>query len=332
MKQMKRKGVAMIVIATSPAIALIGIVMVTIAIAYDIGDLLKGPIPKFKEGIAALGLQAEDTGRVIGQAIEPLREIEIKMSASLEKIEKLPEQIEIPAIRIPPLNLRIQPKVRVAYRKPASAYRYARYLSSPGEHHPVIQDGQAAFRRAVWVTDNQSYSLTKVRFGPKLPKPPANIPKPPVNVPRPPVNIPSLPRVQVEWENRQIQLSALPARTVPFPGLAQTKILLNQNVRLLGGIKDLASTLPILDFIISQAKSLLINNPDFLEAITVTGWKLLLLVILVIMLVVPLFISVYLASYLQWIASQWRNGWTLLLSKTNHEPDSTLFSIQEVKQ
>lgn len=280
-------------------------VILLITLVYDVKGLVDGPIAALISRATAIHTEAVKAGDAIESALAPIGSVGRALVQSQQNIQHIPEQIQIPQIQIPPLDLRIQPSVRVASRPSPQASQHAS-LSGAIRISPALHlHEDIGFRPTLWRPDGQRLMVVPARFPmPKVDNPQPSIPTP--NVPTP------VPSVRVEWHHRRVQLPAIPAATVPMPGLRQVKNLLSQNVAILGEFDQLVRTIPILETLRSYAATIMDNLQPWLRAFSRLGSKVLLLIALIVCLAAPIFIRLYVVTYVHHLLEQFRTGWALL--------------------
>lgn len=301
----KLKGAALIINALMPFASGLAIVILLITLGYDAKYLLDGPISQLRSQAVALGIEVAKTGEAVSEVLGPLRSAGYALAQAQQRIQQIPEQLQMPAITLPPLDLRLQPSVRVASRLSPGASLYAVLSEGVGVRPAAFVP--SAFRRqpALWQTD--SAMPVVVRAGLSLPK--LNIPTP--SIPRPSLPNP-VPSVRVEWHNRRVQLPAIPATTIPVSGLQQVKGMLSQNTAILGDLKQLVGALAVLATLRDHVAAVVDNVQPWLRSWVLLGGKMLCLMALVTGLIVPIWWRVHVAMYMRHQVEQLRTGWALL--------------------
>lgn len=320
----KLKAMGMIANAMMPVLSLVAIALMMRSLIYDIGALMAGPAEKIGAGVAEFQRQAENAGEAIGSALARVNGIEAKIADAADKIRGINPVIEIPAVQLPAIDLRIEPSVRLASRD----VRYAGFDLSSERVLFLARDHEAAFRPAVWRVEGQPAGWMRAGF---LPKPPVRLPSPPTNIPSPPISIPK-PSVQVEWRNRTVQLPRVPGFAAPVLGLEQTRALLARYADLLRDLRNLAAIFPLLDAFKGYGGLLMDEKQNFALLTAAILPKLLLLIGLAFALAVPILIKVYAASYFRWLYRQWTGGWRRLRGEQSNMLPIDYLSTQEVQE
>ncbi|NEP31055.1 MULTISPECIES: hypothetical protein [unclassified Moorena] len=155
------RGIGLIIQALIPVIYLLVVILTLATIVLDINSLVGGPVQEIDSALVTISGKFEQTGNVIGSAIAPIGDLDKKLAKTVETIDSIPEEIELPTIPIPDVELPIKPKVKLSSRE----------LNKP----------------VVFVFDI-----------PKIPKEPIlKIPKVRVEIEKVPVALPDIPGVKV---------------------------------------------------------------------------------------------------------------------------------------
>ena len=296
----KLKGMALMFNAILPFASALVIVILLASLVYDVKRLLEGPVAQLSSRAAALGTEAAKTGEAIQGVLAPIRSVGNALDQVRQHIQNIPERLEIPAMQTPPLDLRLQPSVSVASRISPEVSRYTGLRGDMGFRPVSLSMTDVRSRPALWRPDSQTPPF--VRAGLSLPK--VNIPKP--SIPNP------IPSVRVEWHNRRVQIPAIPATTIPVPGLSQVKDLLTQNTAILSDLKQLVGTVPVLVTLRDHVTTVVDNLQPWLRALSHLGGKVVLLLVLIACLVVPIGVRIYVVTYVRHLFEQFRMGWALV--------------------
>ncbi|NEO12454.1 MAG: hypothetical protein F6J98_30405 [Moorea sp. SIO4G2] len=111
------RGIGMIIQALIPVIYLLVVIITLATIVLDIKSLVAEPVQKINSALVTISGKLEQTGNVIGSAIEPIGNIDKQLAKTVETIDSIPEVIELPAIPIPDAELPIKPKVKLSSRE-----------------------------------------------------------------------------------------------------------------------------------------------------------------------------------------------------------------------
>lgn len=327
MNAKKLKGIAMIINAAFPLLGGVAILVILTTIVIDLKHLVQGPAKQLGSSLASISAKVSQTGKAIGSATKSVADIQQKLVATVRKIDRIPEEIEIPKIGIPNINLRIKPRVTIASRQFTPGYSLEEYAHD----RPIFIDNVSAeYQPAVWHSSQQRPRLIRAGFSkPKIPTP--SIPKP--SIPKPSIPKPSLPSVKVDWDNLNVPMPVIPTTRVPVPGLKQVRSLLSQNAGILREMRNLLGIGPLLDTLRTSAQILTGEKQGFIRTVSMLGGKLLALVgstkqsisfmksigiklliiiILAVLIAAPWFYVVYVKPYFNWSFGYISRGWQLL--------------------
>lgn len=240
MKTHKIKGIGIRLGALTPVIAIIAIVLLTISIVLDTKELLAGPVLQVNQGLASIKDKVSDTAQTLTKVNNPIANIQTKLAKTAQKITRIPEEINLPALSIPDINLKIKPKVSLASRKvedqiqsaKSSQYQDINTIASVEDISPFLlkqPDKSVSKRFPVIHLASLGDQIALGGFGDVIKKgkdvgkKAGSAVKDTVKKVKPP---------KIEWQNLQVKMPSVPATRVPVPGLKQAKQLLSKNLNL----------------------------------------------------------------------------------------------------
>lgn len=190
------KGIGIIIQALIPVIYLLVVTITLATIVLDIQSLVGEPVQEIDSALVTISGKLDQAGNVIGSAIEPIGDLDKKLAKTVETIDSIPEEIEIPAIPIPDVKLPIKPRVKLSSRE----------LKKP----------------VVFVFDI-----------PKIPKKPIlKIPKVRVEIEKVPVALPDIPGMKVSVSGLK-QTKALLTKNVEIIGTLNKVIGILPNIEVI---------------------------------------------------------------------------------------------------
>ena len=301
MNSKKLKGTAMIINAVFPILGGVVILVILTTVFFDLKHLVQGPAKQLGSSLASISAKVSQTGKAIGSATKPVADIQKKLAATVRKIDQIPEEIEIPKIGIPNINLRIKPRVTIASRQFTPGYSLAEYTD---DRAILRYNTSAEYQPAVWHSSQQRLRLIRAGFSkPKIPTP---------SIPKPSIPKPSLPTVKVDWDNLNVRMPVIPSTRVTVPGMKQARSLLSQNAVILGEMRNLLAIGPLLDSLRTSAQRLTDEKQGFIRTVSTLGGKLLALFSIIAVLVASMVVRMYVRPYFSWIYGQFITGWALV--------------------
>lgn len=109
----KAQGILIILYGLMPAILVASFFIVLLTIINDVRGLVAGPLENVQTALVEIKDVAQDIGDTASTIVEPIKNINQGLEDALSTLESLPTQLEIPSLKLPDVNLPVEPDVSV---------------------------------------------------------------------------------------------------------------------------------------------------------------------------------------------------------------------------
>lgn len=294
MKASRIEGIRRLCNALIPVLCL----LLFLSILLDLRGMYQGPVRNINASFTNVAQVVEDEAKSLSDTFVPISDVSRQIKNMTQEIQAIPEQVEIPSLKIPDISLPLKPVITLSQSSP-------------------MLDGSVALEQIQnnnisWVETRPSSELTHIGMATSMMQPALAI----FDVIRDavdeviPKEIPSLPTLkpQIRLEDVQITMPALPQVTVALPGIVEIKDVLVISTKSLDVFNDILATIPDLTALEEHLQELSNLIQGILHKVRLLAWILTFGVICSI--------SFWLSAYIAWSRHQMTTGWSLLWKKS----------------